>query len=471
MAKTKTYLHGLGTRETPQSEAIPGSGQVPNSAGGYAWEVDDFGRLARFPVLGSEGGTYYAGERGLTRENADVVRRCVKQDGIRTVGEVAKVSVQGRAPKNDPALLALAIAASEGDPTTRKFAFQALPDVARTGTHLFEFLSFVQEGRGWGRSLRRAVADWYLAKDPDALAYQLVKYRQRFGWTHRDALRKAHPKPADEAQGRLLRWAAGKAAEGEVMPLAIEAYEQAQRAETAKDTVRLIEHYGDKLPRESIKTEHLQDPAVWEALLTQGMPMTALIRNLATLTRVGVVTPMSVGAKVAEAQLLDSERPADLGAAEQPGDLVRLCEGERAPPRARRLLRGPDPEREGARAARRSDVDVAALLESRPASARVQPRPAGCALQPLRAPARGGARHPFLRRAGRARGAPPRVLVGHRTVRGAARCAVAPCDRAALRVYARMGGRRHRDLGRRTRIDHRNLLGENARTRKRDGTV
>ena len=48
-------------------------------------------------------------------------------------------------------------------------------------------------------------------------------------------------------------------------------------------------------------------PEVWAALLER-MPMTALIRNLATLTRVGVVAPGSYGAAYAVEQLGDTER-------------------------------------------------------------------------------------------------------------------------------------------------------------------
>jgi 60 kDa SS-A/Ro ribonucleoprotein len=46
---------------------------------------------------------------------------------------------------------------------------------------------------------------------------------------------------------------------------------------------------------------------VWEALL-QDMPMTALIRNLATLTRVGLLSPLSKTTKKVVAQLGDAER-------------------------------------------------------------------------------------------------------------------------------------------------------------------
>ena len=59
----------------PDREPIPGANQVPNSAGGYAWELDDWARLDRFLILGSEGGTYYVSERKLTKDNAACVAR------------------------------------------------------------------------------------------------------------------------------------------------------------------------------------------------------------------------------------------------------------------------------------------------------------------------------------------------------------------------------------------------------------
>lgn len=124
----------------PQSEPL--AGMVPNSAGGFAFPVDDWVRLDRFLILGSEGGSYYAGERRLTRENARAVERCIRADGPRTVARTVEVSEQGRAPSNDPALFVLALAAAVGDLPTRRAALDALPRVARTGTHLFHFVAF-----------------------------------------------------------------------------------------------------------------------------------------------------------------------------------------------------------------------------------------------------------------------------------------------------------------------------------------
>jgi len=307
-----SYLKRHGTRRVPQWATLPG--QAPNSAGGFAWAVDAWTRLRRFLILGSEGGSYYASEWKLTRENAQAVEQCVREDGPRAVAEIVRVSADGRAPKNDPALYALALAAGAGDVETRRAALEALPQVARTGTHLFQFAQFVEGFRGWGRSLRRAVGRWYSAQPIDALAYQAVKYRQRQGVTHRDLLRLAHPArrvgagnpelDVSAEHARLFEWIV-RGGDTDGLPFLVEGFARAQTAETAREAAALVREY--RLPREALQPEHLTSPEVWDALL-DGMPMTALIRNLATMTRVGVLAPGSAGTAKAVAQLGDAER-------------------------------------------------------------------------------------------------------------------------------------------------------------------
>src|SRR6185295_20366003 len=97
-----SYLKRHGTRRVPQW--APLAGQSANSAGGHAWTVDIWTRLRRFLILGTEGGSYYATEWNLTRENARAVEQAVREDGVRTVEEIVRVATEGRAPKNDPAL-------------------------------------------------------------------------------------------------------------------------------------------------------------------------------------------------------------------------------------------------------------------------------------------------------------------------------------------------------------------------------
>jgi 60 kDa SS-A/Ro ribonucleoprotein len=192
---------------TPQREPIPNSNQRPNSANGYTWLIDDWFRLDRFLILGSEGGTFYIRERPLTQENAKAVTALLARDGPRVVQRVVEISTSGRAPKNDAALFVLAMAAGSDDDATRAAALEALPKVARTGTHLFHWLQFVRAFRGWGRGIRTAIARWYTAKSPSELAYQLLKYQARDGWSHRDALRLAHPKAPSAEHDVLFRYA------------------------------------------------------------------------------------------------------------------------------------------------------------------------------------------------------------------------------------------------------------------------
>ncbi len=231
-------------RFTPQSAPIPGEAQVKNNAGGFVYELDKWGRLDRFLVLGSEGGTYHVGERALTRDNAKNVLDLIAEDGVRVVERIVEISDAGRAPKNDPALFALALAASatlseqeqirfrqlekgkESDTLTadgkdeysqlrlrdlyyqevRQAALAALPRVARIGTHLFHFAEYVQSFRGWGRSLRKAIANWYNTKEVDQLVHQVTKYKSRDGWSHRDLLRLSHPKTDDKTRNTVYQW-------------------------------------------------------------------------------------------------------------------------------------------------------------------------------------------------------------------------------------------------------------------------
>src|SRR6266705_6211024 len=116
---------------TPQSQPIPGSNQVCNSAGGYSWQVDDWTRLDRFLILGAEGGTYYIGERELVKQNHDALIRCIKADGIRAVNRIVEISDSGRAPQNDHAIFALALVATHGNAEARALAFQSLGKVCR----------------------------------------------------------------------------------------------------------------------------------------------------------------------------------------------------------------------------------------------------------------------------------------------------------------------------------------------------
>lgn len=328
---TVRYADHVDPAKTPQSEPLDAR-QVANNAGGYVYAADKWQRLTRFLILGSDGGTFYAGERALTRENAAVVDACCAENASRTVDLIAAVSIAGRAPKNDPAILALAIVAASTSVDARRLAYAALPEVCRIPTHLLHFLAYCKPLRGWSRGLRRAVAEWYGRWSVDQLAFELLKYQQRDGWANRDALRLSHAKIGPEKQA-AIRWAvdgfpACDSSLGRIvkrknasnrldtyedhgrLPEIIHAYEAAkadvEKIDASREDAGLltvacerrhverIRQFG--LTREMLPTEALGSRPVWEALLEK-MPSTALIRNLGKMTAIGLVAPGSTGAR------------------------------------------------------------------------------------------------------------------------------------------------------------------------------
>jgi 60 kDa SS-A/Ro ribonucleoprotein len=312
------HLADISTRHTPQREQADAR-QVENAEGGYVFQLDPIGRLHRFLTLGVDRPTYYAhtdqAMRELARENAQVVIDYAQRDAPALVEAILSVSEAGRAPRQQPCIFALAVAASLADEQGRKLALIALPRVCRTGYHLFTFARYVRQFRGWGRGLRRAVGAWYAARDivdladegivygssendVSELAYQVAKYRQRDGFTHRDLLRLSHGHwhirsalsphwTLGEDQRALFEWICGRESP-------IDRHESLERIvglqltkqAPLREVPALVRRYG--LTWEMLPDAALLDPKVWHALLDVGVPQTALLRQLPRLTRIGL---------------------------------------------------------------------------------------------------------------------------------------------------------------------------------------
>ena len=299
-------LTGINTRVTPQNQPVPGrNDQVKNSAGGFVFEISDAERLRRFLILGTDAGTYYTNAADLTRANAEVPIRMALDEPDTLLSTILDVSLRGAAPKQNATLFALAIACSFGDLDFRQKALAALPKIARTGTHLFIFARYVEQFRGWGRSLRRSVSNWYMSKTPEQVAYQAVKYRQREGWSHRDLLRLSHPQSVDAELNATFDWITHNSL-GEETPKLIHAFTKANApGATVELLTELIREHG--LTWEMLPDEALSKAEIWNALLDTGVPMTALIRQLPRLTRLGVVSPLGGRTDDIVAQLTNQE--------------------------------------------------------------------------------------------------------------------------------------------------------------------
>ncbi len=335
------------TRRTPaftQNTRLPGAvgaAQVRNSSGCYVFNVDKWTQLTRFLINGSLGGSFYIGEKQLTKQNLDVVNECIAEDGLRVVRETVAISDAGRALKNEHAVLVLALCAryntkaqcpkrpeepgiSATRPaltrhqlavdryeeaykaykyaeSVRHAALEALPKVARIGTDLFSFAETVEALGGWGAGLRKAVAKWYTKKDLRNLAYQLIKYRSRntekgnaaSRWSHADLIKLSHPKAPDDAYNEVFRWVLNP--EIETHNEYIEAFRELTSLHkvTARNTKRVVELIHEhRFTHEMLLTEYKNNNDVWEALL-ENMPAHAVIRNLGQMTSNNLLVPLS----------------------------------------------------------------------------------------------------------------------------------------------------------------------------------
>jgi 60 kDa SS-A/Ro ribonucleoprotein len=317
-------LAAISTVATPQTKPVPGrADQVRNNAGGYVFAKDLWTRLEDFLILGTTGGTYYLGEDRLTADNADVVFQAVREDGPRAVALIVNVSASRppRAPKNRPCLFALAAASAMGDPDTVQAVKAALPQVARTTDHLSMFFGYRKQLKGKAtpggtapvasRAYRSALAGWFLSGDVNAVAWKACKARQRKtpageAMELRDILRIAHPKADTAERGALLGWLAGKTGDDEARAAvpAIDAFLTAQAVATEADAIRVVIDRG--VPWEYLPSQVLASPGVWEALASV-IGMTALLRNLARMTRIGTLSPYARVNETVARRLGDAE--------------------------------------------------------------------------------------------------------------------------------------------------------------------
>lgn len=306
--------------------------EAKNNAGGYVFTVDALVRARRFIILGCDTGSYYQKSVSLLGQNLTAFRQLISDKRHQElVDMIHDVSVRGLAAKQDTIIFSLAWLSCQPQDEVRAAVFKILPSVLRTPTDQFAFIftwrkairqSMGLAGPGWGRAMRRVFKyQIYMQRPIKQLAYQVTKYQSRDGASQRDVLRLIHPAVGgkrkrdgattsniDSARNLLFAWAVnyGKLTDDmeqtylelvsqedtntnddekfHILPY-LKAVHEALRTNDPARAIHLITKWG--LVREQISTQMLKEVPVWGALL-ESMPMTALIRNLGSMTSKGV---------------------------------------------------------------------------------------------------------------------------------------------------------------------------------------
>lgn len=291
-------------RANTQRDQTPGrTDEVRNDAGGYVFQLDPHDQVLRWLILGTDGGTYYVNEKPHTERALNMLIEAMSPEIVNLAVEVSEAS---RAARNDQAIFTLAAAARYGDDATRSAAYNAIRDgkVLRIGTHLFLFAHYTRVlGKTWSRGLRTAIQDRLNAWPAEDLAYQMIKYRQRHGHTWRDILRRAKPVPVDAEHEALYRWATKPDVDLK-LPERVGAFERLQSTQDKWAVLTTISAH--RMPWEAVPDRWKDDPLVWETLLGH-MPLGAVVRQLPTLSRVGVLKPLSAAEKYIVDTLTDAK--------------------------------------------------------------------------------------------------------------------------------------------------------------------
>jgi 60 kDa SS-A/Ro ribonucleoprotein len=306
---------------TGQMAPIPGKESIMalNKAGGYTFKVSDEDYILRCLILGTNKNTYYSTAREMTAECIDFLKQMIKDGkGSLLVDTIKKVYEDGRAPKQDPTLMALALASSCEDLDTRKKAYKVVSTL-RTFSHIYTWKGYhkvAAKSKGMGKLSKAALCALFEKMTPQQLGYQVTKYPHRKtaveDWSFLDLMRCIHLK-GDKLplEGQFVLKYAVRGVEESNKFLTehpelkdshvikyIQAVEKVKALTDSEDNrVELIKlTYEFNLPREVMPTWAFCHADVWRALLLNReqtrvvMPMTALIRNLAVMTARDVFT-------------------------------------------------------------------------------------------------------------------------------------------------------------------------------------
>jgi 60 kDa SS-A/Ro ribonucleoprotein len=277
-------------QKTPQSQPIPGreSEMLQGRSGGYMFRADTWQVLRRCLLIGTANATYYANKWELTNDFVDALEVAIKENPDRVAAEIVYAS-DGRSINNSAPIWALVLL-SMGETDAAKKAFTKIfPQVVRTASHFYEWMSYTKSVRGFGKIVREAGKNWLSQGDTKNLAYQLLKYQQRHGFSNRDALRLFHAKPIDNDRELLFQWVMNgwdNLPEHPPTPALNQIwwYEWLKRNPDRTNQAIINGH----LTHEMAAPVGVMNRDAWQ-LLFDDMPIGALLRNLGSLTEIGVL--------------------------------------------------------------------------------------------------------------------------------------------------------------------------------------
>lgn len=250
-----------------------------NHAGQKAWNYTEEEAYRMMVFLNLLGNTYYVAEKEMIQQTLDLHQTFIKNNPKKAAAIL--VDARNNGFMRMQPIVGLAFL-SKVD--TQLFQ-EIFPQIIKTPGDLQDFVEFVRSIRGLGSGIKKAINDFLNKLSP----YHVIKYQSGGqGYSLRDIVRLTHPYPTEQSQGIFAYlkdssvWA-DKYWDSESQLAGLELY---KAAETDNERVQYIKKY--RLPWEIVTGIGTPSPAIWKALQYE-MPVFALLRNLNTLQRHGVL--------------------------------------------------------------------------------------------------------------------------------------------------------------------------------------
>jgi 60 kDa SS-A/Ro ribonucleoprotein len=306
MSAFKNMANKLAPKPVPVTQPIPGreTDMVQMASGGQGFRQDDLLHLRSILILGNENASFYEGANDIQEAHVAKLMDLVKRDPRSVVELAIEVSVRNITLKNLYPLFALAaVIKFSTDRAVKAMAWQSLNKVARTGSDFLGFVAFLLQLKvGFGRSVRRGVAKWYLSQTPDEVTYQVLKYWNRNGLDHEKVFRMAHV----AAWAKSLQQNTAEYASNPIVPHVMLMSDWMKDGDTERFPVgsqfrawkavqnpdanpKLIATFikSARLTHEMIPSNWAGNKVVWTAL-AERMPLNALVRSVNKLSAYGV---------------------------------------------------------------------------------------------------------------------------------------------------------------------------------------
>lgn len=256
------------------------------NTGGYpAWTRTLEERVLQVLLTNTLGNTFYADKHELLKEAREVYVEVLKTNP--TFFAKALAFARNNGFMRTQPIFGLVLLAGEN----RSLFKQVFDRVILTPNDLFDFMTILgseRKGQG-GRAVKTTVSKWLAANfsaESKNAEYWAIKYGSgsKEGYSLKDVMKTVHPSGMN---ANLAWYLLGKENSDATAQFSkISWFEKLKAAKTDEDKVEAIKN--GKLPHEVASTFAGTSAKVWQAIL-DSMPTFALLRNLNTLDRIGIL--------------------------------------------------------------------------------------------------------------------------------------------------------------------------------------